>query len=294
MTHPSITNRGEFFSNHYLDTILTKDLTDLRARWDSAEGRSEDTARTRLRGLGRRFFNARADAAEAPPPRLATPVAALNDLVLTALGFIPQRETVPMLRASVDKLEVPLAAQVHDATGLILVALDAGLAADVDDLFDTATDHAPGQLLAPLWRVGDKKQVAAVSDAVGELFACDEPPRYVLVCAGRMVLLADRARWAEGRFLAVDLDAALERNDTTKGGELETIAALFSYDVLVATDGPSVLDELTEKSHKHAVGVSKELRLGIRRSIEILAKGPPVNYVVVVRLRGLRGVPAMV
>ncbi|MEZ5234481.1 MAG: hypothetical protein R2749_17505 [Acidimicrobiales bacterium] len=190
-----------------------------------------------------------------------------------------------MLRASVDKLEVTPAAQVHDATGLIVVALDAGLAADVDDLFDDATDQAPGSLLRPLWRVGDKKQVRSVADAVGELFACDEPPRYVLVCSGRLVLLAERARWAEGRFLAVDLDAALERNDTSKAGELETIAALFSTDVLVPSEGPSVLDTLTERSHKHAVGVSKELRHGIRRSIELLA-----NEVIAQRLAGNQAV----
>ena len=43
--------------------------------------------------------------------------------------------------------------------------------------------------------------------------AVDEPPRFVLVLGGRIALLAERAKWAEGRYLAVDLDAALERND---------------------------------------------------------------------------------
>ena len=84
-------------------------------------------------------------------------------------------------------------------------------------------------------------------------------------------MLAERARWAEGRFLAVDFDGALERNDTKAKGELETIAALFSADVLMPDDGQSVLDELVDNSHKHAVGVSKELRTGLRESVEILA-----------------------
>ena len=77
--------------------------------------------------------------------------------------------------------------------------------------------------------------------------------------AGCVVLLAERAKWAEGRFLAVDLDLALEPADT-RAGELETIAALFSADALVPDEGQAVLDELVDKSHKHAVGVSKELR----------------------------------
>jgi hypothetical protein len=61
----------------------------------------------------------------------------------------------------------------------------------------------------------------------------------VLVLGGRIVLLAERAKWAEGRYLAVDLDAALERNDAKAKGELETIAALFSADALLpgGTDG---------------------------------------------------------
>ncbi|MGB5758208.1 MAG: hypothetical protein WBM50_14925, partial [Acidimicrobiales bacterium] len=95
---------------------------------------------------------------------------------------------------------------------------------------------------------------------------------------GRVVVLAERAKWADGRYLAVDLDAALERNDVRKAGELETIASLFSNDAINPEadadgqgGGQSVLDELVDKSHKHAVGVSKDLRHGIRDSIELLA-----------------------
>ncbi len=273
MTFPSITNRGEFFSNHYLDTMIDADLSGLRARWDEAEAKGGDTARKRLRGLGREFFAARADAAEASRERRAVAVRALNNLVLTALGFPPpqQTERLTLVRGEVDKLEAPVATAHETSTGLLLVALHAGFAADVDDLFDTDGSDAAGRLPEPLWRPGDKKAVHNAADAVNELFAVDDPPRFVLVCGGPVLLLADRTRWSEGRFLAVDLDAALERNDTKKAGELETIAALFSADALVADDGQSVLDELTDRSHRHAVGVSKELRHGLRRSIEILA-----------------------
>ena len=81
----------------------------------------------------------------------------------------------------------------------------------------------------------------------------DDPPRYVLVAAGRVVLLAERGRWAEGRFLAVDLDAAFERRDVTKGGELDTIAVLFSADALIPSelddsDGQSVFEELVDNT----------------------------------------------
>ena len=66
MTFDSITNRGEYFSNHYLDVVIGGDLGDLRKHWETCEGRSEPTGCSRVRGLGARFFAARAEATEAP------------------------------------------------------------------------------------------------------------------------------------------------------------------------------------------------------------------------------------
>ncbi|MEZ5380505.1 MAG: hypothetical protein R2754_01775 [Microthrixaceae bacterium] len=280
MTFPSITNRGEFFSNHYLDAVIGGDLGDLRKAWDEAEGKGEPSARSTLKGAAGRFFRTRATASEATGDRAPAAIEHLNDVVLEALGIEPNRQELEPVRNTTDRLTITTAATAETGTGLWLVALDAGLADSADDLFDDGpgTDDQPaaGRLLHEGLRHGDKKHITAAADAVGELFAVDEPPRYVLVLGGRIVLLAERAKWAEGRYLAVDLDAALERNDTKAKGELETIAALFSADALLpggtdADGAQSALDELVDKSHKHAVGVSKALREGIRDSIEILA-----------------------
>ncbi|MCP3913279.1 MAG: hypothetical protein GY713_20315 [Actinomycetia bacterium] len=67
MSFDSITNRGEFFSNHYLDAILGNDLGDLRKQWDEAEAEGQPTARSGLRSLPDPFFTARAVATEAGP-----------------------------------------------------------------------------------------------------------------------------------------------------------------------------------------------------------------------------------
>ena len=63
MTFDSITNRGEYFSDHYLDTMLQAGLKKLRTRWDDAEGKGDATPRTRLRGMSRAFGAERARAA---------------------------------------------------------------------------------------------------------------------------------------------------------------------------------------------------------------------------------------
>ena len=64
----------------------------------------------------------------------------------------------------------------------------------------------------------------------------------------------------------------LDRRDVKAGGELETVAALLGADPLLpADDGTAPLFGLLEESVRHAVGVSKDLREGVRQSIELLA-----------------------
>ncbi|MEK8146099.1 hypothetical protein NKH18_47580 [Streptomyces sp. M10(2022)] len=98
-------------------------------------------------------------------------------------------------------------------------------------------------------------------------------PRFVLLLIGGVILLADRQSWREGRYLAVNLDAALERNDRAQQGELATIAALFSLDMLRPGDNDQTraIDGLLKSSSTNAVGVSNELRYGLQRSVEVIA-----------------------
>ena len=263
----SIINRGEYYSNHYLDVLIQNDLAGLRAGWEEAERRGEPTARSRLRGLSRDYFATKTRTAEhADRDQLR----ALHDLILAALGFSPARIDLTMTRADAE-ISVSVAATVTTHTGLLLVALDAGWAADVDEALDT-DPRGPGALLAPIGANRPaKERITAATDAASLLFACDDSPRYTLILAGGIVLLAERSAWGEGRFLAVDLDLALSRGDTKAKGELETVAALFGADSLVPTEGPSVADNLVAASQKHTVGVSKDLRDGIRLSVELLA-----------------------
>ena len=156
---------------------------------------------------------------------------------------------------------VPVAYQ-----GQNVVAVDCGWAADTDAALDP--DRA-GRLLDPV-ETGSNERITAGAKLVRWLFDTDEPPRYVLLLHGGVVILADRLAWAEGRYLAVSLDTAIDRADQP---ELETIAALFSADVLQppAEGGSEQLAHWVDESRKHAVGVSAELREGLRESVQIIA-----------------------
>ncbi|WP_055711909.1 hypothetical protein [Streptomyces torulosus] len=287
MTYDSLVNRGDYFSAHYLAEVLPKDLkSGLLAEWkqreeDAAgaerpEGALPLTPRAGLRALRRPYFAARSyftmdeeraatgdDAVTYDAPEWRDRVRALNGEVLRALGFDAKPGTLTVVRAD-QSHEVTVAHAEKD-----LVALDCGWSAEPDDALDP---DGAGRLLDEL-RLDGQHTITTGSKLASFLFACEDAPRYVLLLVGGVVVLADRAAWGEGRYLAVSLDAALERNDVKAGGELDTVAALFGADSLRTPEegGENPLASLLDKSTKHAVGVSSELRDGLRLSVELIA-----------------------
>ncbi|MDT0402688.1 class I SAM-dependent DNA methyltransferase [Streptomyces edwardsiae] len=292
MTYDSLVNRGDYFSAHYLAEVLPKDLKagllhTWKQREDEAGGDTGPeplpvTPRAGLRDLRRRYFRARSsfalpededgtaadpdtedDTATYASPAWRDRVRALNGDVLRALGYDAKPRTLTVTRAD-RQYDVRVAHAEKD-----LVAVDCGWAAEPDAALDP---RGPGRLLDPVPLDG-RDTLPTGSKLASFLFACDDAPRYVLLLVGGVVVLADRAAWGEGRYLAVSLDTALQRNDTKAGGELDTIAALFGADSLRTPEegGGNPLAELVATSAKHAVGVSGELRDGLRVSVELIA-----------------------
>ncbi|MBT2364275.1 class I SAM-dependent DNA methyltransferase [Streptomyces sp. ISL-10] len=296
MTYDSLVNRGDYFSAHYLAEVFPKDLkSGLLAKWkereEEAKAASADasvdgtepaadalpvTPRLGLRALRRPYFKSRAyfadaagddtaddDALTYDHPEWGTRAAELNASVLRAFGYDAKPQTLTVRRADTS-YEVEVA---HAETGL--VALDCGWAAEPDAALDP---DGAGRLLHPL-RLDGQNTITTGSKLASFLFACEDAPRYVLLLAGGVIVLADRAAWGEGRYLAASLDTALDRNNTKDGQELDTLAALFGADSLRTPEegGENPLAGLIDKSTKHAVGVSSELRDGLRESVELIA-----------------------
>ncbi|MGV0433884.1 Eco57I restriction-modification methylase domain-containing protein [Corynebacterium ureicelerivorans] len=118
---------------------------------------------------------------------------------------------------------------------------------------------------------GKEPEHAKVSKLVGDLFLAAEPPEFIVVLAGAWAVLAERESWPLGRYLAVNLQLAVERNDTKKAGELERVAVILARENLErAADGTTWWAETREESQQHAVKVSGDLRDAVRESIEII------------------------
>ena len=276
MTYDSLTNRGDYLSPHYLAEVLPRELAKkggLRTQWAERDKEGIASPVRELRTLKRGYFAARPDLADfaqrTADGDLVTEderrthdkaVKKQNDDVLRALGFTASRGVVDVERSG-ETFAVPVACH-----GQNVVAIDCGWAADTDAALDA--DRA-GRLLDPV-ETGSREVSTAGAKLARWLFDTDEPPRYVLLLHGGVLILADRLTWAEGRYLAVSLDTAIDRADPA---ELETIAALFSADILQppAEGGTDQLAHWVDESRKHAVGVSSELREGLRESVQIIA-----------------------
>lgn len=252
----------DWISEHYFNTESTKQsfqsrVAALRKSWDERAKDGEQTPSSRLAAVRRELLSALSSE--------ATDAAAYDSAVLTplvgALGYADARwhRTVvgPVtIIAPADTPESPAGAVVR--------------ARRVDDPTDLlAKDSAT--LLEP-FTPDDADAVTSVARCLSYLFSGDDTPAFAVVLSGTWALLTERDRWAEGRYLAVDLQLVLDRNDTKKGGEFDRAVAVLSGEtVLPDVDGTTWWIETLDDSVKHTVGVSKDLREGVRESIEIIA-----------------------
>jgi hypothetical protein len=148
-----------------------------------------------------------------------------------------------------------------------LVIIEAKAAETVEDLI--AKDSKT--LLSP-YVVDEKTTITSVARLLSTLFVADDGPDFTLVLAGRWLLVTERARWAEGRYLAIDLQLVCERNDAKRGGEIDRALVCVSAESLAPdAEGNIWWHGVLEDSVKHTVGVSQDLREGVRLSIEIIA-----------------------
>ncbi|MFI2631743.1 hypothetical protein ACH5A2_15255 [Streptomyces collinus] len=291
-TYDSFANRGEYLSAHYFSEELENTLKKGKAGdeglfslWTNRETDPHDPRPTprellpRLRGeyqaTVRPFLASRAQedtlgsTYDDPTGEWAERLTAWHSAVLKALGYGGDRPQPLTVHNTGRDYELQAAWQ-----GDGVVAVDCGWTATLDDALDP--DEA-GRLLHPLKTADGLIEVG--EKLVDWLFQSElhEPggdaPRFVLLLCGGVLVLADRNAWAEGRYLAVSLDAALARNDTAKAGELALLAALFSHDMLAPRpDGKGRrIDDLIKASRDNAVGVNSELRKGLQRSVEIIA-----------------------
>ena len=279
MALPGISNANEFYSAHYLESVLTDDLKKVRQRWTEAtkaeqEVNAPETITTpeqrfkALRKPWRQLREKEQGIRNDPAERLRLQRELFFAPLLEALGYPYAPKAEPVLMGG-EPCQVPVLGQVATAKGepwlWVVECFNPG--DEPEDPLDLAiaADRWGCQIDDPsAGRVGENWE-EVISEQV---FGQQSPPRWVLVVSRDHLLLIDRQKWAASRLLRFELDALLGENNPD--GVLAA-ATLLHREHTCPRDGHTpLLDELDENSHRHAHEVSGDLKYALRKSIELL------------------------
>jgi hypothetical protein len=291
MALPGISNANEFYSAHYLESVLAGDIKKVRERWaeqakaqleaDLAAGLSNATASTpeaqfkALRKPWQKLREAEIGIADEPAERLRLQRELFFQPLLEALGYPFAPHAEPVLIGG-EAYQVPLLGEVCNAKGepwLWVVECFNPSDEPADPLELTITTRWGCQIKDPslglVFTDGDGQGSETWEELISErIFGQEIPPRWVLAVSRDQLLLIDRQKWAASRLLRFELGTLLGENNPDA---LLAAATLLHREHTCPTGGGTpLLDELDENSHKHAYEVSSDLKYALRRSIELL------------------------
>ncbi|MBU1441474.1 MAG: class I SAM-dependent DNA methyltransferase [Gammaproteobacteria bacterium] len=251
-------NANEFYSQHYLDEIVERDLKPLFDRWKE-QGSASPVSRLRTAG-GAAYFRAR-DRFLAER-KLADRMPLLIDLVqplLQAIGYETAPQTLELADSSPPVLAVYRDAKAHPL--LVIAAAVAPPAAPGDE-------EAHPLRCPPLNTDGKASQSDWEEVLTKAVFSDDTPPRWVLLVHHETWLLIERGKWGRKALLSFNLPELFGPRDEK---QFRAFAALAGADsVLPASGGTAMLDTLDDSSHKHAFEVSTDLKYALRECIEAI------------------------
>lgn len=93
------------------------------------------------------------------------------------------------------------------------------------------------------------------------------PPRWIILASPHQWLLIDRSKYAQNRLIRFDWQELLSRRETET---IKAVSVLLHKESLLDAKGQTLLDTLDENAHKHAYGVSEDLKYALRECIELL------------------------
>lgn len=258
-TAAGLENVNEFYSQHYLDEIVERDLKDLFERWKHAGAASPPS---RLRAAIASYYRQRDKfLREKTLPGRRALLADLAEPILGALGYTLRHESLAL-----DDLALTTLAIYRNARGAPALVVLPAVAAHGDD--DLATldlsPRQPDELEQGEAMAGETWE-EALTKAV---FTDSAPPRWVLLVSHDEWLLIDRDKWGRKAFLRFKLSELFALRDDKL---LRAFAALAGITSVLPAEGIALLDTLTDSSHRHAFEVSGDLKYALREAIELIA-----------------------
>jgi hypothetical protein len=272
MALPGISNANEFYSAHYLESVLTNDIKKVRERWaeePSADVATPEAQFKELRKPWQKLREAELGISGDPAERLRLQRELFFRPLLEALGYPYAPKPEPVLIGG-EAYQVPLLAEVSNAKGepwLWVVECFNPSDEQVDPLELTIATSWACQIHDP--SLGKVLEGETWETLISErIFGQEIPPRWLLAVSRDQLLLIDRQKWAASRLLRFELDTLL--GDINADALLAAATLLHREHTCPSGGGTPYLDELDENSHKHAYEVSGDLKYALRKSIELI------------------------
>jgi hypothetical protein len=281
-TFAGISNDNEFYSHHYLAEVFRGDIKTRIDAWEAEEAAhaSDDAHRAppkRLQSYAQKWFALRGQINRAKDDAEKWCLfVQLQSGLLQALGYsapanidaikrleLVAGQAIPVWNLlAKDASATAVNAAIQQPQLAIVAAYQPGL--ENEDLLDQTLSALHYGVHEVPSAVKGQSWAELVSEA---LFAADLAPRYVLVLGLDEWLLLDRYKWPQNRALRFDWSDILDRKDSAT---LQAAAALLHKTSLAPGEGNSLLESLDENAHKHAFGVSEDLKHALREAIELL------------------------
>lgn len=255
---------NEYYTNHYFTTIFPENVEGVLAAW-RAKAKNSIQFRTpwaRLRDTSRQYYVAHDKEQWGRSDRqVLAMIRNMADRYLAALDY--PAPAPKMITAG--GLSIPVYAAVTKANGtpllwVMLAQNDAEGSGILDGhVISLSTD--PGEAPVVLPQCNNEELTAQI------LFSMDEPPRWLMWIGLHQIVLIDRRKWNEKRYLRFELEDIFARREEST---LQAMAVLLHRDSLCPEEGASLLDQLDENSRRNASGVSQDLKFALRESVEQL------------------------
>lgn len=258
-----IGNRNEYYTNHYFSTMFEDGASERIKQW-SEESKNQDTKTpwAMLRNNAKRYYTIH-DRYDRGQPHLTT---ANNIITMAAQYLVSMGYGTPnsVIINVDDEFDLPVFHEETKVNNAPLLWVVLAYSRDKDSgimesygLDYNAVNNDNLEL--------SNDNIEALATKL--LFHTEEPPRFLIVIGIDTIVLIDRNKWNEKRFLEFDLQEIFSRHETTT---LQAMSVLLHKDSLCPADGNALIDTLDEQSRKHASGVSQDLKYALRESIEIL------------------------
>ena len=261
-----IQNEQEFYSDHYLAEIFDQDLKKTAAQWRKDAEEREEPGRTPdadLRGLKDEYFQFRSEFDRESDDRKRVELQrGWFRKLLMALGHEWNPRNLPLE----DDEELPVLSTREGSGGQRLVVIG------VYDKYGEGEDPLSLKPRTVQFH-GEVPASGSILDSTwgylisSRLFGWEHPARWALVLSHGQALLLERGKWSRNSLLRFDFQELLGRRDDRS---VKAAAAFLHRESLVPGAGTGLLDELDGKSHRHAYGVSTDLKYALRESIELL------------------------